>query len=235
MTAVTNEGAAALWSRFARREPEQTASKPAIGQHQALGPFRDGQLIVAAHPARVDIVYAALPQLTSAAVPTLGDHLRVVDSFVHDAKTLVDAVPAVYRLALGCVLLQPAAGRVEGYRTLAPFLPKVQVDAEASSDFMYQINRPRPSKGAVPGLAVNRISKWSVQVTAAISFSPQLPGQVEFSPQLPGQVLQYAVRLETDVNSTREVNAELPRAVIPSLLDELAGLTLEIAAQGDVE
>ena len=47
-----------------------------------------------------------------------------------------------------------------GYRELGRFLPAVRLD-EDSSDFSYQINRPRRST-VIPELSVNRLSKWSV-------------------------------------------------------------------------
>ena len=73
-----------------------------------------------------------------------------------------DTGPSLRRLAFGAVLLHPAENRVEGYRKIQPYLQHVTMQPEESSDFLYQINRPREAEVAISGLQINRVSKWSV-------------------------------------------------------------------------
>jgi len=223
----STETIAGMWRQMAGADPAETTSKPAVATHQVQGPFRDGMLIIGSQPGRVDVIYAAPPQPLSPEPATLGPYETVVSALLETVGFVLTDGPPLYRLALGCVFLTPTPDRAAGYRSLEPFLPCLKLEPENSSDLSYQINRPRQSLGPVDDLLINRISKWSVQLTTAM-FS--LGGGTGPS-LLPLQ--RYAARLETDVN-TGPREAELPRAALPALVDELRRLTFELAQAGDL-
>jgi hypothetical protein len=215
----------ALWRRIAGIEPQQTRSKVATATHQVQGPYRQGVLIVGGQPGRVDVIHAAIPQPMAPEPPGLGPFEAQLENLVSSTAFLQAEGPAARRAAMGCVLLQPTPNRIDGYRVLAPFLPDVKIDPEKCTDFAYQINRPRPS-AAVTSLAINRISKWSVQMTAMVMFNPAAGTSLQ-------QLVRFAARLETDMNTERR-DEQLPTGGLKALIDELKALTIELATKGDV-
>ncbi|MCI0545791.1 MAG: hypothetical protein L0027_00725 [Candidatus Rokubacteria bacterium] len=132
-------------------------------------------------------------------------------------------------MAFAGVLLQSVENHDGGYRLLDRYLPHVVLDPEAS-DFSYQINRPRLSSAPVNGLRINRLMKWSVARVQRMSISPG----TERATVAPLGPMQFACRLEFDVNTASDNERTLPASSIPAILDELIGLAQEIASQGDV-
>lgn len=95
-------------------------------------------------------------------------------------------------------------------------------------DFGYQINRRRPTKTGIPGLDINRLSKWSVVQAQPRWFNLQ-PGEGSI------EVPEYdACRLELDMNTAAELKGDLTREQLTALFQELAELGKEIVEKGDV-
>ena len=130
--------------------------------------------------------------------------------------------PALRRLAFGATLLKPVTSIQKGYETLDTYLPDVNVHSD-SSDFLYQINRSRPSS-AIGGLPLNRLSKWSTQAMQEVTLSAD------------GHVVRrsgpFACRVELDMNCVPS-KQPLPRDQLPNLFAELVALATEITAAGD--
>lgn len=91
---------------------------------------------------------------------SVGPVAEALESFVPVVSKWLPLAPPLRRLALGMVLHDRVNAVADGYGRLADLLP-IKLDPIGSSDLAYQINRPRPST-AVPGLTINRLSKWSV-------------------------------------------------------------------------
>ena len=111
----------------------------------------------------------------------------------------------------------------EGHEALDGFLPDVKVSPD-SSDFVYQINRRRPSK-VIGGLPLNRISKWTVQEVQALVFSAD--GHVL---RRPGK---FACRVELDMNCVPS-KQPLPKDRVADLFTELVTLAAEVVSAGEV-
>src|SRR5436190_1193852 len=73
-------------------------------------------------------------------------------------------VAPITRLAFGAVLAQPTEDRHSGYVQIAKYLPSIRLDVDGSSDFLFQINRPRPSRVGIENLLINRLARWSVLI-----------------------------------------------------------------------
>ncbi len=216
-----------LWRRIADAEPEETSSRPALGLHQVHGPFAGGRFSASATQGRLDLVLSAEPQLFDPFTQsTLGRYKSAVETLVERSEFIVEDLPPVHRIALGAVLLQPASERAAGYRTLVPFLPALQIEAETSSDFSYQINRPRASR-VNPDLVLNRLSKWSVQMTAAMVAVAGVSAAL-------GADRKFAARLEADVSTPADHGGEIPPEKIMEFFNELKELIFELAEKGDV-
>lgn len=222
---LTADVAARAYKRISGTEPEELISRASVATHQAQGPFMEGRLIVAARLGRIDAILAAQPAPPiGAEVATLGPYRDVVREHLERAVILLENDLPLHRVALGCIFIAPAADSANAYRGMAPLLPSLTLDPEGTSDFGYQINRPRSSR-VIDGLRINRISKWSVQATTTFAWPPA-------GSAVTTELSRFAVRLETDVN-TVSLQAELRKAAIRDILNELQVCTVELVERGD--
>jgi hypothetical protein len=143
----------------------------------------------------------------------------------------LDTCPPIQRLAFGVVTLHPVEDLPTGYRQLMRYLRSVQLhDVDNASDFLYQINRRRDSR-IIPGLRINRLSKWSVASLQTVSMA-----MVPAAGQTQGTIgtSHYASRLELDINTTPEFQTEFERQQLALILRELIDFAVEIANQGEI-
>jgi hypothetical protein len=216
------------WQGFTGEEPDQTSANPKKGSSQVVGSFLAGKLHLKLEPERIDWVYgtanegAELPPSTFPALGRIGD---VVPSFAEKVRSwLGDAsVPELGRLAVGAVLLHPEPNQRAGYSRLPDYVP-VEVSPD-SSDFIYQINLPAPSALAIPGLRVNRLSKWSMAAWRVLALTN---GGTAVGFRDPS----YALRLELDINTVPDASVTLPRSEWPAIFDELVAVAIDIATNG---
>lgn len=226
-------GEVSWWSELTGGQPDERTSRPKTGSLREQGAFERGRLGLSIEPERVDWVFAAVRPAGAEdePLPVLGsfnDTLPLLMGVVDRWLDLAD-VPPIHRLAFGSVLVQPVENRATGYRLLADYLPSIAIDPDGSSDFLYQINRPRLSASGVPGLRINRLSKWSVSLTLGTKVTMGPPGlTVAISEGV------SACRLELDVNTAPDYEGDLPKGRLAGVLHELAGMALEIAQRGDV-
>ncbi len=89
--------------------------------------------------------------------------------------------PAVLRIAFAPILQLPVADRITAYKTLAKFLPKLEIDGDKMSEILYRINRPRQIIVAAKPLRINRISTWSSLRFVTTFFDPEtkMPKEVQ--------------------------------------------------------
>jgi hypothetical protein len=218
------------WSNMTGYPPESRVWRSKLGELTEIGPYEGKNLILVVRPGRVDWQMAPLEQGEPGdELPMLGSYSESIEAFVGLMKQWLPLSPPVQRLAFGAVLLRPAKDRLDGYKMLSAYLPFVKLDAE-SSDFGYQINRPRKSSTDLTGLKINRLSKWSVMARLGLMFS--LVGQ-ELARQHASPVAT-ACRLEVDINTSPDFAGELPKEKLSAVLDELIALATEIATKGEV-
>ena len=135
----------------------------------------------------------------------------------------LDDRPPLRRLAFGATLLNPVADITTGNEILNRHLPDVKVDP-GSSDFLYQINRRRPS-AVVAALLLNRLSKWSIQYVNNLV--------IEADGAMVRQPETIACRLDLDMNSVPSGDT-LPQEHLHHLFMELLTLASDIARDGDI-
>src|SRR5262249_9107031 len=129
------------------------------------------------------------------------------------------------RLAFGAILKTPVGNREEGYGVLQKFLPSVRLDPAASSDFMYQINRPREVKFGNVSILINRLSRWAVEIVETRHLSP---GQPLMASQ------EFRCNLELDINTSPDFQGELPQRKVREIFETLVDFGREIALEGDI-
>lgn len=143
------------WTDVVGTEPERRISKPKMSQQQDEGPSCDGNLILNVQPSRIDwLLQPPREELEQISFPSIGSFPEVLDSYV---KLMISwlaspTCPPLIRLAFGAILIQPTQDRAEAYKRLGPYLHYVEIDPKASSDFFYQINRPRKSRTGISSL-----------------------------------------------------------------------------------
>jgi len=214
------------WAQVTGQPADQTANNVKQSIFEASGAFGDGVLTLRTQPLRIDWLFTpSMSEDLPAPDASLGPLQTAIDQFgpVADRWFALPDSPNLVRLAFSTVLLDPVESRQAGYRRLGEFLPDVRLD-EDSSDFSYQINRPRHS-AVIRDLMLNGLSKWSVGAVQAFVANEMGIALAE---------RQYRCRVETDVNSTPEFGRPLPRAELGALFRECVGLTSEIAARGDI-
>lgn len=212
------------WESRMGKPPETRITRPAENIFQDEGAFEGGRFILNTQPGRADWIWSvnSLSAVGTGALPTLG-------SFSDGTKRLqaliapwLDSAPPVFRLAFGAVLDQKVHGKEEAYSLLQQYLPDVKLDARNTSDFMYQLNRPVPSK-AVNGLTVNRLGKW---MSLRAAFQNIAPGGSELRSEFD------LIRVEIDAN-TDHVKEPIEKKALPNLLTELVDAATRMAQQGD--
>ena len=213
-----------IWGAIVGGEPETSTYNRSAGLRLEAGPFLDSLANLTVQPGRVDCVFVP----ANAPVPiiaTFGDfpdaaqqHLGAVSHWVRSER-----FPATRRLALGLVLVEPTDTRESGYERLRYFIDGVVPQGEAS-DFMYQVNRYRPSAAGIPDLRVNRLAKWAVTLLQLFEMNAGVPA---LAPP------RHFVSLDLDVSTAADFTGPIPLATVGAVLDDLIRGASEIAIHGD--
>lgn len=221
------------WNDVIGEPPDTKTLQPKIGGSQENGLFEGGRLILEVNPGRVDWILMALQDGISSAevIPMIGPFYSKLDKFIPIVErwSKLKTCPSLSRLAFGAILLYPVENKYMGYTTLSSYLHNVVIDPERSSDFAYQINRPRDSKGEIPGLRINRLSKWSVLGLKIAIITPQ--GSISAET---GKV-NLACHLELDISTSVEYRGAINQKAIKNVFQELVDLGKEIAEKGDIQ
>lgn len=220
------------WKHLTGEVPDRKTSEPKLGVQQEDGKFKDekieGNLVLTIQPTRVDWQLVPLLGTLEPGFPTLGSFTDSLESFLVLMLSWIKIAPPIQRLAFGAVLNKPVNSSKEGYESISAYLP-FTLD-ENSSDFLYQINRPRKSTSTeFSTLSINRLSKWYVRLLASFEFNSNKPEQ--YVSKLP----QFSVSLELDINTTANFPVELSSEQLIKVFQELVELGKEIAIKGDIK
>jgi hypothetical protein len=220
------------WVKLLGESPEERNVKSRELSQVEQGHFHQGRLVLGISAARVDWTYTAeaageIEIDLSSGLPTLGGFEDSLNDFrsITD-RWLKEMCPSIARMAFGAVLLQPVVSHEKGYELLQSYLPGVKIDPQESSDFLYQINRPRFSKSGIPNLRMNRLSKWAVVGTQALLITA--------GKSVVKNMDVLATRLELDINTPQSFEGELSSDKLSTLFGELVELGGEIALRGDI-
>lgn len=223
-TTVVAEG---WWEAVTGTVPEIRLERKQLHGFEEAGPFEGARLILKTEPSRIDWLLVGT-DTPSPKPDEVGPLIPARDAFVRAVQRFLDRkdIPDSNRLALGIVASRPVDSKEQGYRVLADYLPAVSIDPVNSSDFLYQINRVRTSQ-VVPGVAMNRLQRWSVSHGQLVMMTPASVSVVEEA--------DYAVRIDFDFNTTNESSAAVQgaRDRWPALFEELSQLAYEVLLDGD--
>ncbi|MER3422349.1 MAG: hypothetical protein C4293_03070 [Nitrospiraceae bacterium] len=219
------------WVALTGQDSDSKTSRPKKGEYEEEGNFESTRLILKIEPSRIDWVMRPLEvdDKEEPVFPVLGEFSKNIDGFQQLMLRWLsmDVCPPVKRLAVGATLIQPVHDRIAGYKRLLEYLPSIKdINPEETSDFLYQINRPRKSLH-MPGLKINRLSKWSALSFQFVALDPSIAVTMTTHEA-------FACRVELDINTAKEFSEELGKEMIPSLLKELVSLGMEISLRGDI-
>lgn len=221
------------WARIVGDEPETSVSQPRQGTLIESGAYAGQQLTLAIQANRLDwTVTPSEESQQSEGPPSIGPFAERLEGFVRLIHTWFSSpsCPKAKRLAFGAGLIQNVPDRATGYRRLQPFLKAVSLDPDRSSDFVYQINRPRNSKRMASGLKLNRLSKWMVAIwSRALVLEPALTSNPIIRTQK-----HFSQRLELDISTDQEFQAEFAPSDAAQIFSELVDLGIEISINGDI-
>ncbi len=227
-SAAPQPSTATWWYDLVGKQPETRVERLKELLHQEEGQVDGTKLVLGIQPVRID--WLTVPNDPGDKF-WIGSFQDSLDVFLELMRRWFKIAPPAKRLAFGAVLMLPVENRRAGYILIAKYLPQIQLDPEGSSDFLYQINRPRDSRTEIRGLQINRLTKWSVARlgTGHIELSLKEPRASYFPASE-----SYACRLELDINTLPDYPNDLPHDQLGSIFQELVDLGKEIVMKGDI-
>ena len=220
------------WKKIFDKSPDSFSHNLKTNLQHYEGEFFEGLMNLDLTPLRIDFNYLPTGPVPPSGIDDL--NLGLLDDIVPDFVTSINKFfdsgncPRAQRIAFAANYFIPTATKVSGYILLNKYLPKVEIDPNKSSDFLYQINRPRKSK-VINGLEINRLTKWRVIEYQGISPQIKLGNQGNLSINK-----EYSMSLQMDINSQADYPSEIEPATQKGLFGELVGFSREISDNGDI-
>ena len=229
-------GMRSWWKEVVGSEPDEEVSRPNTGHLAQAGHLEENRLaMVTQSPVRVD--WHLAPSQPQDEIPqqlaSIGPFPMILQSFVPIAQKWLEVCPLVARLAFGAALVERVDDLKTGYVKMSGNLPAVKIDPEGSSDFFYQINRPRQLSVDIPERHVNRLTKWSVIRSKAALLTFTVGPESASVTSEPEKDDLFACRLVLDISTTGASSGELPKSKLRDVLDELITLGRELADEGE--
>lgn len=220
------------WEKVTNKSPELQNNNIKLHQKSEKGIFNDITLSFDLTLGRVDWQVTGLPidQPTINSASDFQPISNLLPILSEVASRWLTVAPPVMRLAFGAQLGIPVADRTSGYQLLSKYLSTVAIDPEGSSDFSFQINRPRRSL-ITPDLKINRLSKWSVLIFTTTSLLLQNDNPVSSQRSSSFNSCFLDMDINTSATNTKEFSQDQSKAYFIELRD----LGLEIAKSGDIK
>jgi hypothetical protein len=220
------EGTDTWWSRANDGKPpvsEVTQKRGGSSVYQSEGPCGNGNLSLTVQEGRYDwVLNPIIDPADSAPIVSVGNFDDAGEIFFRAMRQFLDSAPLCSRIAVGISIFVPVKDRPTGYEALNLLLANsVKLDPQNSSDFIYNINRPRKSE--VADLLLNRLSQWMVGAHYQISF-----------PTIGVPSIAYTVKLTLDLSSDQNYPNGLSSSVQKGIFEELFRFGREIAEKGDI-
>ncbi len=217
-----------LWEQLTGVSPESIDERPSQGVRREQGEAFGNRVQLVTQKQRIDWNVVPNLALGSDHYPTLAASDQAMTALQEALSVSILQIRQIHRLAFGATLVREVSSLDDGMSYLAEFLPQMDLTHRGGSDFMYQINRRRPSSVA-SRVQVNRLAKWQLDQfqSGAIRISPSQGPQVQTSEP------SFISRLILDINTAAENNA-ISVSRMPNLFAELTAFAREIAVKGDV-
>lgn len=221
------------WQMISGTNDEAPNVQRSAGREIVFGPYMEGQLSLATIGPRADLILApsANPQkLLEGSIPAIGPWPSVLDGFQRSvAAYLGEHEVPIVRMAFAASLQSQYASAGEASAALMARVQSFKPPTDAFADLLFRINWPRLSTTA-EALRLNRLTTWSVQHVQL-----QLMVDGSHSAASSETVLSTSLlKLELDHNTDAERTEPFDRAQLMPIYDELTGLALQNAEQGEL-
>lgn len=220
------------WYETIGSKPEDERVNHQKGVKEQKGHLNNSILIILSQPGRVDWTLTATEDVSSEMLelPALGSmSTDTLKPFMKIVKNWMNVCPLANRLAFGAALGRLTADAKTGYRDIQQYLQAVQLHPEGTSDFFYQINRPKESTVS-PGTMINRLNRWTVELVGTVGVTVE-PTASKVVAGIQGQL--HICRLDLDIN-TALLDDGVVKDGAYSIFQELVDHGLEIASKGDI-
>jgi hypothetical protein len=221
------------WRDLTGADPQTSTEKRQRQEREDSGPYAGIELSLAVDLLRVQWTAALALDLANppSGVPSIGPFLARRDWFRDLMAPWLNALDRpIKRLAFAGALVTPVDDRRSAYERLNQYLRWVDIDP-GSSDFLYRINRPRPSNSGVTGLTINRLTTWGAMVFT-LQRGVLIMGDPAIHHHDRGPEL-FATLAELDINTSADRQEGLPRERLGQIFTELTDVALDIASHGD--
>ncbi len=150
------------WHETIDKNPEEEHIDHKHNSKEQIGPLGNNKLVLISQSDRVDWVLETITNESPVPVSSpMTNH--TLEPFLMTVKNWFSRCPPAKRLAFGAILVRPTASIQTGYEEIQPYLTNVKMYPQDTTNFFYQINRPKQSK-VNPDITINRLNKWSVRV-----------------------------------------------------------------------
>lgn len=200
------------WEFFTGHVPENTSSKPAMGEFVYAGPYGIGVLELRILPDRVDWVYGTniLIAQDNASIRTFNDELRFI---LDGLNSWMRNYSGKYsRLAFGTTLLNEVPDKRTGYIQLNELLPFMKISLDSWSDFYLQFNKPT---------IINRSNGDSFNLNRLVNYSAVHMQMMNFTSGSLIPIVNNYTRIDFDINTSHEVTQDFNNDDVFHLLDKL--------------
>ena len=210
--------------------PESIEERPREGMVRQQGEADGNRLLLATQADRLDWTIVPNPTVNQGTntTPVLTDPNQATLALRNALSISLGSVKQVHRLAFGALLEQQVADQADGMSKLSKYLPRLDLEEQGVSDFIYQINRSYRSS-SVPHAVANRLARWSLEqfISGEIRIAPAQ------TPQLKESGKGFVDKLLLDINTAPENNA-IATGKMPGLFVEFIDLACKVASEGDV-
>jgi len=226
------------WQTLTKVPPRQTRRNPDADSTLEAGPFGEHWLTMGLArrpglgPGRADLILA--PPQSTAVVPVGPLQERIESAairpfttnfrpFIELAKRWLSTDSHVARLALACTLWERTSSYDEALDIVLHYVRSFKkADNDRITDFLIQLNRPRPSR-ANPSVTINRFAQWSARTVEIL---------LTLQPVIPPPIIRYT-RAQTDLDVGTAGDSGIAGREIPEFLEELRESLVDIAEKGD--
>lgn len=220
------------WESVVGRSPDQQEAQPRLGLKRESGSLGDGSASLECRVSLSRVDWILVPVMSVETQMTTFPNVGTVDDAVDTLRTILFAKAAetyeAPRFAFGLTATRHTDSAAESYRELQSLLKNLNLNLDGTSDFLYQINRPRPSV-AVPGMTINRVSRWMSSMVSGLRLVVPSQGPVARMSDSPINV----TRVELDMSTPVDRQTPLPPESRAPLLEELVRLAIEQLSTGD--
>lgn len=219
------------WGETIGSKPEDERIDRQRWVKEQKGTLNGNHLVMVSQSGRVDWTFEAVEEGSNEgselhALGSMSDN--TLEPFVKFVKKWLSVCPPANRLAFGAILGIPVADAQTGYEEIQSYLQSVQLNPQTTSDFFYQINRPKEIN-VRSNIMINRLSMWSVALAGNVRVTVD-PTASKASVYKRGQ---HICRLEFDIN-TVSLEDTVSGDDAYAIFHELVEHGQEIAKKGDV-